>query len=115
MPINYVSTWGEDFNNHQGHGISIAPMVAYAPGLGPWPGFFMQIWPSYTRYVSGDLEGEGGANIDVTIGWSPQDAVVATLVIQQNFDKDLNLYSSGPGSSSGANDWNVFANCTWYF
>ena len=115
LPVNYVSTWGEDFNNHQGHGISIAPMAAYAPEVGPWPGFFMQIWPSFTRYVSGDLDGEGGANIDVTLGWSPQDKAVATLVIQQNFDKDLNLYNPNPGSSSGANDWNIFANYTWYF
>jgi len=115
LPINYVSSWNDDFNKHTGHGISIAPMAAYAPEVGPWPGFFMQIWPSVTRYVSGDLDGEGGANIDVTLGWSPQEKAVATLVLQQNFDKSLNLYNPNPGSSSGANDWNIFANYTVYF
>lgn len=114
LPINYVSTWGKNFDNHQGHGISIAPMAAYAPAEGPWPGFFLQIWPSYTRYFSGDLDGEGGANLDITLGWAPAEKVVATLVIQQNFDKDLNLYNPSSGTS-GANDWNVFANASWYF
>ena len=115
LPLNYVSTWGEDFEEHQGHGVSIAPMAAYAPAEGPWPGFFLQIWPSYTRYFSGDLEGEGGANVDVTLGWSPSETVVATLLLQQNFDKDLNLYKYQSGAASGANDWNVFASATWYF
>lgn len=115
LPVNYVSTWGNDFNNHQGAGISIAPMAAYAPEAGPWPGFFLQIWPSFTRYFSGDLDGEGGANVDVTIGWRPQEKAVATLVIQQNFDKDLKLYNPNPSSPNGANDWNIFANYTWYF
>ena len=78
LPVNYVTTWGENFNQLQGQGISIAPMAAYAPEVGPWSGFFMQIWPSYTRYFSGDLKNEGAANIDVIIGWSPQNAVVAT-------------------------------------
>ncbi len=114
LPVNYVSTWGEDFDNHRGHGISIAPMAAYAPAKGPWPGFFVQIWPSYTRYFSGDLDGEGGANLDITIGWSPADKVVATATLQQNFDKDLNLYNPSTGTS-GANDWNIFASASWYF
>lgn len=26
LPINYVSTWGENFDKHQGHGISVAPI-----------------------------------------------------------------------------------------
>lgn len=114
LPINYVSTWGENFDNHQGHGVSIAPMAAYAPAEGPWPGFFLQIWPSYTRYFSGDLDGEGGANLDLTLGWSPAAKVVATATLQQNFDKDLNLYNPSTGSS-GANDWNIFVSASWYF
>jgi len=115
LPLNYVSTWGEDFDNHRGHGISIAPMAAYSPAKGPWPGFFLQIWPSYTRYFSGDLSGEGGANLDLTLGWTPADAVVVTGTLQQNFDKYLNLYQFNPGASSGPNDWNVFVSASLYF
>ncbi|WP_455197045.1 hypothetical protein [Kaarinaea lacus] len=114
LPINYVSTWGHNFDKHQGSGISVAPMAAYAPAKGPWPGFFLQIWPSYTRYFSGNLDGEGGANLDLTLGWSPATKVVATATLQQNFDKDLNLYNPSTGSS-GANDWNIFASASWYF
>ena len=115
LPVNYVSTWDHDFNHHKGHGISFAPMAAYAPAEGPWPGFFIQIWPSITRYVSGDLKGEGGANIDVTIGWTPAEQVVATATLQHNFDKDFGLYNLSPGASSGPNDWNIFASVSFYF
>ena len=89
-------------------------MAAWAPTKGPWPGFFMQFWPSYTTYFAGDLEGEGGANLDVTTGWSPRATTVATLVLQQNFDEDLNQFNPNQGAS-GVNDWNAFASVSWYF
>jgi len=115
LPVNYVSTWNNDFDRHKGHGIGFAPMAAYAPAEGPWPGFFLQIWPSITRYVSGDLSGEGGANIDITLGWTPAEKVVATATLQHNFDKDFGLYNLSPGASSGPNDWNIFASVSFYF
>lgn len=115
LPVNYVSTWGKDFEDHQGHGISIAPMAAWTPENPPWTGFFLQLWPSYTQYVGGDLDGEGGANLDITIGGSPSATTVATVTFQQNFDKDLKLFSPSVGASSGANDWNVFASVSFYF
>ena len=59
LPVNYVATWGSDFEDHQGDGVSIAPLATYAPAEGPWPGFYLQFWPSYTHYFSGDLDGEG--------------------------------------------------------
>ena len=114
LPVNYVSTWGKDFNNHQCHGISIAPLAVLAPEDGPWPGFFLQIWPSYTRYFAGDLDGEGGANLDLTMGWSITPTIVATATFQQNFDKNLKLFHASSGTS-GANDWNLFASVSFYF
>ncbi|TVZ41643.1 hypothetical protein P886_0991 [Alteromonadaceae bacterium 2753L.S.0a.02] len=114
LPVNYVSSWNSDFDKHTGHGISVAPMAAWAPEKGPWPGFFMQFWPNYTRYLAGDLEGEGAANLDITVGWSPADTVVVTLLMQQNFDKDLNFYTPSK-STSGANDYNLFLSASWYF
>jgi len=115
LPVNFVSTWNHAFKNHQGSGISVAPMAAFAPAKGPWPGFFLQIWPSYTRYFSGDLSGEGAANLDLTLGWAPAEKVVVTATLQQNFDKDLRLYVPNTGSSSGANDWNIFVSGSIYF
>ena len=115
LPINFVSTWGEDFDKHQGNGISIAPLFSYSPANPPWAGFFMQIWPSYTAYLSGDLDGEGGANLDVTVGGSPSDKTVLSVTAQQNFDKDVKLFSPSPGASSGPNDWNIFASLNFYF
>lgn len=114
LPINYVSTWGDKFKEHQGHGASIAPLATYAPANGPWPGFFLQIWPSYTRYFSGDLDGEGGGALDLTTGWSITPKFLAIATFQQNFDKDLKLYNPGTGTS-GANDWNLFINLNYYF
>ena len=114
LAANYVSTWGEDFDKHQGHGVSIAPMAAYSPAKGPWPGFFMQFWPSYTRYLSGDLDGEGGANLDITVGGSVTEKIVVTVVFQQNFDENLRLHTPST-SSGGPNDWNIFANVNFYF
>lgn len=114
LPVNYVSTWGEDFDEHQGHGASIAPMAAWSPAEGIWPGFYMQFWPSYTYYFSGDLDGEGGANLDITIGGSVTETILLSATFQQNFDKDLKLFSPSIGAS-GANDWNLFANINFYF
>ena len=114
LPVNYVSTWNGDFKKHTGHGISIAPMAAYAPAVGPWPGFFLQIWPSYTRYFAGDLDNEGAANLDVTVGWSPADRWVVTGLFQKNFDKDFQGFRR-PGVISGSNDWNVFVSASYYF
>ena len=115
LPVNYVSSWGKDFSSHQGHGLSVAPLAVYAPENGPWPGFFLQIWPSYTRYIAGDLDGNGGGALDLTTGWSITPKLVASATFQQNFDKDLKLYTPTPGASSGPNDWNLFVNFSWYF
>jgi len=114
LPVNYVTTWGSDFEDHQGDGVSIAPLATYAPAEGPWPGFYLQFWPSYTRYFSGDLDGEGGAALDLTTAWSITPTTILMATFQQNFDKDLKLYSPSHGSS-GANDWNLFANVNFYF
>jgi len=114
LPVNYVSTWNAEFRHHTGHGISVAPMAAFAPANGPWPGFFMQFWPSYTRYFAGDLDGEGAANLDITLGWAPADRWVATAVFQKNFDKNFEGFRR-PGVVSGANDWNLFINASYYF
>jgi hypothetical protein len=114
LPLNVVSTWGNDFEEHQGMGVSIAPLLVWGPEKQPWPGFFLQIWPSFTRYVSGDLDGEGGAALDLTTGWSITPTIVATATFQQNFDKNLKFYSPGNGSSA-PNDWNIFAAVNFYF
>jgi hypothetical protein len=41
--------------------------------------------------------------------------MILAATFQQNFDKDLKLYTPSYGSSSGANDWNLFANVNYYF
>jgi hypothetical protein len=114
MPVNLVSTWGTNFKEHQGNGASIAPLFVYAPEKGPWPGFYLQIWPNYTHYFSGDLDGEGGGALDLTTGWSITPTIIAGATLQQNFDKDLKLYNPTNGTV-GANDWNLFVFVNWYF
>ena len=114
LPTSYVSTWGEDFNKHLGHGISITPMFVYAPENGMWNQFFLQISPSYTRYFAGDIENSGAGSIEFTTGGAVGERWILTAVVTKNFDKNFEGFRR-PGEASGANDWNVFFSGSYYF
>ena len=91
----------------------IAPLLVYSPASW-WQGAFVQFWPSYTRYFSGDLDGEGGANVDLIVGGAVTESIVWSGTYQHNFDKDFKGFRRG-SSAQGNNDWNLFVSVSKYF
>lgn len=113
LPVNLVNTWDKKFKNYNGMGLSLAPLLTYDPGNW-WTGAFVQIWPNYTRFVSGDLKGEGAGNFDVTVGGQINPTLFWGLTYQKNFDKDLRSFSRDEDSGL-KNDQNIFLSITSYF
>ena len=112
LPVNLVNNWDKDFEKHQGAGIGISPLFVYTPEW--WSGSYLQIWPTVVRFLSGNLDGEGSANLDLILGGSFKPTVTWAATFQKNFDKDIQELPLGPTTGLG-NDWNIFANVTWYF
>ena len=113
LAANVVNTWDKNFDHYNGLGLGIAPLIAYVPD-GWWPGAYLQIWPNYTKFVSGDLSGEGAGNLDFTIGGSITPTIFWGVTYQENFDEDLRSYRQGKDTGL-TNDWNIFFNITTYF
>lgn len=113
LPLNFVNTWDKKFEKYNGAGIGMAPMLAYTPGNW-WNGAFLQVWPNYTWFVSGDLKNEGAGNIDITLGGSITPATIWALTVQKNVDIDLRSFRRGPGTGL-KNDYNIFVNVNSYF
>ncbi|WP_096086205.1 hypothetical protein [Agaribacterium haliotis] len=112
LPLSAVINWDKDFDKRRGSGVAISPLLVYVPNW--WAGSYVQIWPTYTRFVEGDIGGEGGANLDLTIGGAITDTVLWSITGQKNFDQDFNELKQGVETGYG-NDWNVFASISAYF
>jgi len=113
LAINVVNSWDKGFDNYNGFGIGAAPLLVFVPENW-WPGAYLQLWPNYTAFVSGELSGEGSGNIDLTTGGSITDTVLWSLTLQQNLDEDLKTFRRGENTGV-KNDWNLFFNITTYF
>lgn len=111
-PINLVGNWDKDFDKRRGIGAAVSPLFVYTPDW--WTGSFLQIWPTYTYFFDGDLDGEGGGNLDLILGGNINPTTIWSATYQTNFDKDFNALKRGVDTGFG-NDWNIFANVTWYF
>ena len=112
LASNLVNTWDKYFDKYNGFGISLAPLLVYSAEW--WPGSYVQIWPAYTYFVSGELQNEGSGNLDIITGGSITPTVMWALTLQKNFDVDLNSFRRGEDTGV-KNDWNVFFNITTYF
>ena len=108
-----MNTWDKKFEHYNGFGVGLAPLFVFSPEW-LWPGGYLQIWPNYTWFVSGELEGEGSGNIDLITGGQITPTVMWSLVGQKNVDKDLNSFRRGRETGL-TNDWNVFLSVTTYF
>ncbi|BDY11901.1 hypothetical protein [Hydrogenimonas cancrithermarum] len=112
LPMNVVNSWDKEFANYNGIGLNISPLLVYTPHW--WSGSYVQIWPGYTYFVSGELKKEGSGNLDLTTGGTITDTVWWALTYQKNFD--VNLMSFRRGAETGLkNDQNIFLNFTTYF
>ncbi|MBA1446564.1 MAG: hypothetical protein FE835_16995 [Gammaproteobacteria bacterium] len=113
LPMNLVNAWDKKFEKHNGAGINISPLLVYVPGNW-WDGASVQFWPGYTRFFSGELSGEGSGNMDITVMGKITPTVTWSLLVQQNYDKDLRTFRRDEDSGL-KNDWNAFLNFTTYF
>ena len=113
LPINVVGSWDKKWGNYNGTGAGIAPMIAYSPENW-WTGAYVQLWPNYTRFFSGELEGEGAGNVDLTTGGAITDTVMWAMTYQRNLDIDLRSFRRGEDTGL-KNDWNMFFNIVSYF
>jgi hypothetical protein len=113
IAINVVNSWDKDFENYNGYGISLAPLLVYTPDY-LWEGAYVQIWPSYTYFLGGELKDEGSGSFDITTGGPITDKIMWAVMIQKNFDVDLRTFRRGEDAGH-ANDWNAFFNITTYF
>jgi len=112
LPINLVNTWDKNFDKYNGFGISLAPLLVYVPDW--WEGSYIQFWPNYTAFVSGELNGEGSGTLDLIIGGNITQTVLWSATAQKNVDKDLKSFRRGRDTGL-KNDWNLFFNITTYF
>lgn len=113
VAVNVVNTWDKNFERWNGIGLSLAPLLVYTPENW-WPGAYLQVWPNYTYFFSGELDGEGSANLDVTTGGPITETIMWAITFQHNFDVDLRTFRRGIDTGL-KNDWNIFFNITRYF
>ena len=112
LPMNVVNSWDKEFKNYNGLGLNVSPLLVYTSDW--WEGAYVQIWPGYTYFVSGELKKEGSGNLDLTTGGAITDTIWWALTYQKNFDVDLKSFRHG--SDTGLNnDQNIFFNVTTYF
>lgn len=112
LPVNWVNSWDKQFENYNGMGLGVAPLLVYSADW--WTGSYLQIWPNYTRFFTDELAGEGAGNFDVTTGGSITPKLLWSVTVQKNLDKDLNAFRRGRGTGV-KNDWNMYFNITSYF
>ncbi len=113
LPLSAVNSWDKEFKNYNGFGLNASPLIVYSPGY-LWDGAYVQIWPGYTRFISGELENEGSGNLDITTGGPITKTTMWAVTYQKLFDKKLSSFRRGVDTGL-SNDWNVFANITRYF
>ena len=112
LPVQVVGAWDKRFERFNGVGLGISPLLSVKVDW--WEGGFVQFWPSYTRFVSGELDGEGSGNLDLHIGGNLSPTMIVTFSLQKNLDKDLRSFRRGRDTGL-KNDWNAFLNLTTYF
>jgi len=113
LAANLVNSWDRNFDKYNGAGISFAPLFVYLPGNW-WDGAYVQIWPNWTRFFSGNLDGEGSFALDLTTGGPITKTVMWGVTYQSNHQLDLRTYRRG-GNTGLQNDWNAFFTVTSYF
>ena len=113
LAANLVNTWDKNFDNWNGAGAGVGPLLVFVPDQW-WPGAYVQLWPAYTRFFSGELGGSGSGNVDLTTGGEITKKTFWSVTLQKNVDEDLNSFRRGRDTGL-KNDWNVFLNVTTYF
>ncbi len=113
LMLNLTNAWDKGWDNHNGMGLAFSPLAVYAPDNW-WEGAYVQIWPAWSEFFSGTLDGEGSFNIDLITGGNITDTLLWSATYQSNHKLDLTTYRRGVDTGL-KNDWNVFFNVTSYF
>ena len=113
LQLNIANTWDKKFAHWNGVGPNVTCQFVFSPDNW-WPGAQVQITPSYTYFVAGELENEGSGYIEINVGGQFTPTVMWDITGHKNVDKDLRSLRRGP-SSALENDWNIFLNATAYF
>jgi len=113
LMVNLVNSWDKGWDNYNGAGVAISPLAVYAP-KNWWEGAYLQIWPTWTEFFSGNLDGEGSFNLDLITGGNITQTLLWSMTYQSNHKLDLSTYRRGVNTGL-KNDWNVFFNVTSYF
>ena len=112
LPLNLVNSWDKDFTKHNGVALNVSPLVVYTPKW--WNESYVQIWPEYTYFVSGELQDKGSATLDITFGGALSEMAWWALSYKKNYD--VHLQAPSRSSDSGLNNYqNIFLNFTRYF
>jgi len=112
LPLNLVNSWDKDFKDYKGLGVNISPLFVYTPKW--WNESYIQIWPEYTYFVSGEFEDQGSAALELTTGGAISDMTWWALTYKKNYDVHLKVLERS--NNSGLNNYqNIFLNFTKYF
>lgn len=114
VAMNVINSWDKEFKKYNGMGLNVSPLLVYAADW--WEGSYVQVWPGYTYFVSGELGDSetGSGNLDITTGGAITDTVMWSLTYQKNFDVSLKSYKRDIDSGLN-NDQNIFFSVTSYF
>jgi len=108
-----ANTWDKGWEYWNGIGPSITAQFIY-DNENWWPGAQVRLIPTYTYFMTGELEDEGSGNLEINVGGEFTPTVMWDITAQKNFDVDLHSFRRGP-SEELENDWNMFFNVTSYF
>ena len=113
LALNGIAAWDEKFQNFSGAGVSISPRFVFSPDDW-WAGAQIQVVPDYKYFLTGALDGEGDATLEINVGGQFTPTIMWDVIGQKNYDLDLR--SLNRGADTGLkNDWNIFINVTTYF
>ena len=113
LSLSAVAAWDKEFKKYTGAGVDISPNFVFSTDRW-WPGAQMQFMLDYKYFLSGDLDGEGDATVEVNIGGEITPTIMWDVTTQKNFKLDLKSLKRGIDTGL-KNDWNIFLNVTTYF
>lgn len=113
LGLNAVGAWDKGFKKFNGAGVDVAPNFVYSTEKW-WPGAQVQLMLDYKYFLSGSLEGEGDATVEVNVGGEITPTIMWDVTGQKNFKLDLTSLRRGVDTGL-KNDWNIFLNVTAYF
>ncbi|MEH6592909.1 MAG: hypothetical protein V7746_21755 [Halioglobus sp.] len=113
LSLNAVNSWDKKFEKYNGLGAGFDAQLIYSNDDW-WPGAQVRLIPVYTRFFTGELDGEGSGSIDINVGGEIKPSLMWDFTYQLNVDKDLSTFRRGRDTEL-ENDWNVFLNITSYF